>query len=81
MRDFEREYVARALQLAGGKKTRTSQMLGVSRKALWKKLNAYGIQFDARDAPPRALRRSDGRTVTRDPELDDGDDEERVEPA
>jgi two-component system, NtrC family, response regulator AtoC len=42
--DFEREYLIRALRLTNGKKTKASQLLGVSRKALWKKLNAYGIQ-------------------------------------
>ena len=48
--DFEREYLSRALRLAGGKKTKACNLLGISRKALWKKLNAYGINDVARRA-------------------------------
>ncbi len=35
---FEREYVRRALDAAGGNKTRAAQLLGISRKHLWEKL-------------------------------------------
>ena len=41
--EFEREYVARGLRLAGGRKTRASELLGISRKALWKKIKTHSI--------------------------------------
>lgn len=41
---FEREYLVRALRLAKGKRTRAAEMLGISRKNLWEKLRAQGIQ-------------------------------------
>ena len=42
-RAFEREYLLRALSLAGGKRMRTAEMLGISRKNLWEKLRSHGI--------------------------------------
>jgi DNA-binding NtrC family response regulator len=44
VRAFEREYLLRALRLAGGRKTQAAQMLGISRKNLWEKLRAQGVQ-------------------------------------
>jgi two-component system, NtrC family, response regulator HydG len=38
VREFEREYVMRALQSARGNKTKAARMLGMSRKHLWEKL-------------------------------------------
>ncbi len=35
---FERDYIQRALRVAGGKKTRAAELLGISRKNLWEKL-------------------------------------------
>jgi len=43
MREFERECLLRALFLAGGKKQRAAEILGISRKALWKKLVGHGL--------------------------------------
>jgi len=41
VRDFEEEYVARALERAHGNKTVAARMLGVSRKHLWEKLRRF----------------------------------------
>jgi DNA-binding NtrC family response regulator len=38
IREFEREYLLRALRLAGGNKTRAAKLLGISRKNLWERL-------------------------------------------
>jgi len=40
----EKEYIIRMLKTTGGSKTRTAEMLGISRKTLWEKMNAYGIK-------------------------------------
>lgn len=46
MVEAERELIQRALQLAGGNKTRTAQILGVSRKQLYAKIAKYGLAVD-----------------------------------
>jgi DNA-binding NtrC family response regulator len=38
LRDFEHEYLLRALRAGDGKRARTAEMLGISRKTLWEKL-------------------------------------------
>jgi DNA-binding NtrC family response regulator len=43
IKEFEREYLHRALSAAEGKKSRAADLLGISRKNLWEKLRAYGI--------------------------------------
>jgi DNA-binding NtrC family response regulator len=43
LRDFEREYLVRALAQAGGKRTEAARLLGISRKTLWEKLRQYGV--------------------------------------
>jgi DNA-binding NtrC family response regulator len=43
IKEFEREYLSRAVRLAGGKRGRAAELLGISRKSLWEKLRAYGI--------------------------------------
>ncbi len=43
VRDFEREYLRRILQQAGGKRSYAAQLLGISRKNLWEKLRGYGL--------------------------------------
>jgi two-component system, NtrC family, response regulator AtoC len=43
VREFERAYLMRALQLAGGVRVRAAQLLGISRKTLWMKLRELGI--------------------------------------
>ena len=42
MRDFEHEYLLRALRAADGKRNRTAELLGISRKTLWEKLRHNG---------------------------------------
>jgi DNA-binding NtrC family response regulator len=43
MREFEREYLLRALGQANGKKMKAAEILGISRKNLWEKLRLHGI--------------------------------------
>ncbi len=43
MKEFEREYLLRALEAAEGKKARAADMLSISRKNLWEKCKALGI--------------------------------------
>jgi DNA-binding NtrC family response regulator len=43
LREFEREYLVRALERVGGKRTRAAELLGISRKNLWEKIRAHGI--------------------------------------
>jgi two-component system response regulator AtoC len=38
LRDFERQYLQRALDATDGKRSRTAELLGISRKTLWEKL-------------------------------------------
>ncbi|MCC7383178.1 MAG: sigma-54-dependent Fis family transcriptional regulator [Deltaproteobacteria bacterium] len=49
MKEFEREYLMRALAAAEGKKAVAAELLGISRKNLWEKLRAHGID-EARHA-------------------------------
>jgi DNA-binding NtrC family response regulator len=43
LKEFEREYLMRALAQAGGKKMKAAEILGISRKNLWEKLRLHGI--------------------------------------
>jgi DNA-binding NtrC family response regulator len=43
LREFEREYLVRAMGQAAGKRVRAAEMLGISRKSLWEKLRLHGI--------------------------------------
>jgi DNA-binding NtrC family response regulator len=43
LKEFEREYLLRALGQAGGKKMKAAEILGISRKNLWEKLRLHGI--------------------------------------
>jgi len=40
----ERHYVKQALELAGGNRTATAELLGLSRQSLYAKLNLYGLE-------------------------------------
>lgn len=44
VKEFEHQYLLRALDAADGKKARAAEMLGISRKNLWEKLRAHDIQ-------------------------------------
>jgi two-component system, NtrC family, response regulator AtoC len=43
IKEFEREYLLRAITQAHGKRVRAAEMLGISRKSLWEKLRLHGI--------------------------------------
>ncbi len=43
VKEFEREYLVRALAACEGRKARAAEMLGISRKNLWEKLKAHGL--------------------------------------
>ncbi|MCA9525410.1 MAG: sigma-54-dependent Fis family transcriptional regulator [Myxococcales bacterium] len=43
-RSFERTYLERALRATDGHKTKAAALLGISRKNLWEKLKAHGIE-------------------------------------
>jgi two-component system response regulator AtoC len=43
LREFEREYLVRAMGQAAGKRVRAAEILGISRKSLWEKLRLHGI--------------------------------------
>ncbi|RJQ41400.1 MAG: sigma-54-dependent Fis family transcriptional regulator [Nitrospiraceae bacterium] len=42
--EAEKEYIIRTLKTVKGNKTKASEILGISRKTLWEKINAYGIE-------------------------------------
>lgn len=42
--DAEKAHILRVLKIAEGNKTKAAEMLGISRKTLWEKMNSYGIQ-------------------------------------
>jgi DNA-binding NtrC family response regulator len=44
LRDCEVAHIRHALELTGGHKTQTAELLGISRKALWEKLRDHGIE-------------------------------------
>ena len=46
LREFEREYLLRAVRASGGKKADAAERLGISRKNLWEKLRAHAIGAD-----------------------------------
>ncbi len=41
--EAERIHIVKILKVNGGNKTKTANMLGISRKSLWEKMKAYGI--------------------------------------
>jgi len=43
LKEFEKEYLTRALTQANGKKMKAAEILGISRKNLWEKLRLHGI--------------------------------------
>ena len=46
LHEFELQYLRRALRAADGKRARTAEMLGISRKTLWEKLRNGGAQAE-----------------------------------
>ena len=47
LKEFEHEYLMRALAQANGKKMKAAEILGISRKNLWEKLRLHGIASEA----------------------------------
>jgi two-component system, NtrC family, response regulator AtoC len=43
VKEFEKQYIVRALRLSGGSKSQAADLLGISRKNLWEKLKLHGI--------------------------------------
>jgi DNA-binding NtrC family response regulator len=46
LKEFERDYLQRALAQAAGKRTLAAEILGISRKNLWEKLRMHGVTGD-----------------------------------
>jgi DNA-binding NtrC family response regulator len=44
MAQFEKDYIARTLEAAGGERRRAAEMLGITRKNLWEKMVKYGMR-------------------------------------
>jgi DNA-binding NtrC family response regulator len=51
IKQAEREHLLKALAVAGGKRARAAELLGISRKNLWEKLRAHGISDSDLDEP------------------------------
>jgi DNA-binding NtrC family response regulator len=47
LKEFEHEYLMRALAQANGKKMKAAEILGISRKNLWEKLRLHGIAAES----------------------------------
>jgi DNA-binding NtrC family response regulator len=43
LKEFERDYLVRAVSQFGGKRIQMAESLGISRKNLWEKLRTHGI--------------------------------------
>jgi two-component system response regulator AtoC len=43
MEEYEREHILRTLKLVEGERKKAAQLLDISRKSLWKKMNKYGL--------------------------------------
>lgn len=43
--EAEKEYVTRVLKSTKGNRTKAAELLGISRKTLWEKMNVYGIEL------------------------------------
>ena len=52
---FEKQYICRVIEEAGGNKTLAAKMLGISRKTLWEKCKAYSLLKRKRDGRLRIL--------------------------
>jgi DNA-binding NtrC family response regulator len=49
----EKEYILASLQRNGGNKARTAEVLGISEKTLYNKLNRYAAEARSRAGDPR----------------------------
>ena len=57
LKEFEREYLLRALAEADGKRTLAAEILGISRKNLWEKLRMHGFSDSGTGAVSAPLAR------------------------
>jgi len=62
LREHEIAHIKHALELTGGHRTQTAELLGISRKVLWEKLRDFGIDPGPSD---------------KDSEKDDGKDHDK----
>ncbi len=53
LREVEIDHIQRALELTGGHRTQTAELLGISRKVLWEKLRDFGIDSEDKSADPK----------------------------
>ncbi len=44
LEEMERDYIAHVLSVTGGIKTKASEILGIDRSSLWRKMKKYGLQ-------------------------------------
>jgi two-component system, NtrC family, response regulator AtoC len=51
LKEFEREYLIRALEHTNGRKARAAEQLGISRKNLWEKLKSHGLELPTKRGP------------------------------
>ena len=57
---MEKEYILGSLQRNGGNKARTAEILGVSEKTLYNKLNRYAAEARGSAAAPRPVKPAGG---------------------
>ena len=50
LREAERDHIEAVLQLTGGHRSQTAELLGISRKVLWEKLKEAGLDADGGEA-------------------------------
>jgi DNA-binding NtrC family response regulator len=50
LEDVEKRYILRVLDLAGGQRSKAAEMLGIDRKTLYRKLNAWGVEDSAKES-------------------------------
>jgi DNA-binding NtrC family response regulator len=58
-REFEREHILRALELAAGKRARAADLLGISRKNLWEKMRTHALGTASEDTDKHAVASDD----------------------
>jgi len=49
LREAESAYIERALELTGGHRSQTAEILGISRKVLWEKIRDFGLRAGSED--------------------------------
>jgi DNA-binding NtrC family response regulator len=44
LEELEQDYISHVLQLTGGVRTKTAEILGIDRASLWRKMKKYGLE-------------------------------------